>query len=122
MCCFCFGCYRFNKSDSSHLSEKCLEQGDSTITEGIKIHPAPDRKATDKVSEHKMSGLKERTSETRTTGCYKPPVIPNMKVFEAIVSCIGDDGTIFVVPKLSGKVFSVMKDLLVALRLAAQVL
>ncbi|XP_073898932.1 RING finger protein 17 isoform X2 [Castor canadensis] len=92
---------RFNKSDSSHLSEKCLEQGDSTITEGIKIHPAPDRKATDKVSEHKMSGLKERTSETRTTGCYKPPVIPNMKVFEAIVSCIGDDGTIFVVPKLS---------------------
>nr|XP_017512412.2 RING finger protein 17 isoform X1 [Manis javanica]XP_017512413.2 RING finger protein 17 isoform X1 [Manis javanica] len=44
---------------------------------------------------------REKILEPRTTGCYKPPAIPNIKVFEAVVSCIGDDGTIFVVPKLS---------------------
>ncbi|XP_062936150.1 RING finger protein 17 [Cynocephalus volans] len=88
---------RINKLDNSHsLSEKSLEipleQEDSVVT---------DKKAADIISEHKVSEFKEKIIEPRTTGCYKPPAIPNLKIFEAIVSCIGDDGTIFVIPKLS---------------------
>ncbi|KAM4860256.1 RING finger protein 17 isoform 2-T2 [Thomomys bottae] len=96
---------RTSKSDYNHSSEKSLEvpleQGDSAITECNKINFDPDKKAVDKISEHKISEVKEKMPETRITGCYKPPTIPNTEVFEAIVSCIGDDGTIFVVPKSS---------------------
>ncbi|KAM9049287.1 RING finger protein 17 isoform 3-T5 [Megaptera novaeangliae] len=97
---------RPNKLDNSHsLSQKSLEiplvQGESVVTKCIKINADPDKKAADILSEHKVSEFKEKILEPRTTGCYKPPAIPNEKVFEAVVSCIGDDGTIFVVPKLS---------------------
>ncbi|XP_057563202.1 RING finger protein 17 [Hippopotamus amphibius kiboko] len=97
---------RINKLDNSHsLSQKSLEipleQGKSMITKCIKINPDSDRKATVIMSEHKVSELKEKILEPGTSGYYKPPSIPNQKVFKAIVSCIGDDGTIFVVPKLS---------------------
>ncbi|KAK2497249.1 hypothetical protein MC885_020877 [Smutsia gigantea] len=96
---------RINKLDNSHsLSERSLElplkQEDSIVTKCIKINFDSDKKAAD-ISEHKVSKLREKFLEPRATGCYKPPAIPNIKVFEAVVSCIGDDGTIFVVPKLS---------------------
>ncbi|XP_010131433.1 PREDICTED: RING finger protein 17 [Buceros rhinoceros silvestris] len=35
---------------------------------------------------------------------YKSPTIPEEKVFQAVVSCIGYDGTIYVIPKSFGKV------------------
>ncbi|XP_008054814.2 RING finger protein 17, partial [Carlito syrichta] len=99
---------RINKLPNSHsLSEKSLEQEvsleqeDSIDTKCIKMNLNPDRKTADIISEHRVSEFKEKIPEPRTTGCYKPPAIPNTKVFEAIVSCIGDDGTIFVIPKLS---------------------
>ncbi|XP_070433853.1 RING finger protein 17 isoform X2 [Equus przewalskii] len=97
---------RINTLDNSHsLFEKSLEtpleQEDSMDTKCIKINFDPDKKAADIISEHKVSKFKEKILEPRTTGCYKPPAIPNMKVLEAVVSCVGDDGTIFVIPKLS---------------------
>ncbi|KAI4538854.1 hypothetical protein MG293_011121, partial [Ovis ammon polii] len=97
---------RINKLDNSHsLSQKSLEipqeQGESVVTKYVKINSVPDKKAAVGVSEPKVTEFREKILEPRTTGCYKPPAIPNQKVFEAVVSCIGDDGTIFVVPKLS---------------------
>ncbi|XP_020770802.2 RING finger protein 17 isoform X2 [Odocoileus virginianus] len=97
---------RINKLDNSHsLSQKSLEipqeQGESVVTKCIKINSDPDKKAAVGISEPKVTEFREKILESRTTGCYKPPAIPNQKVFEAVVSCIGDDGTIFVVPKLS---------------------
>ncbi|GAB5566198.1 tudor domain-containing protein 1 isoform X4 [Prionailurus iriomotensis] len=96
---------RIKKLNNSHSSEKSLEippeQEDSMVTKCIKTNFDPDKKAADVISEHKVSEFKQKIPEPRTTGCYKPPAIPNMKVFEATVSCIGNDGTIFVVPKLS---------------------
>uniref|UniRef100_A0A2K6NMR3 RING finger protein 17 n=1 Tax=Rhinopithecus roxellana TaxID=61622 RepID=A0A2K6NMR3_RHIRO len=94
------------KLDNSHsLSEKSLEvpleQEDSVVTNCIKTHFDPDKKTADIISEQKVSEFQEEILEPRTTRGYKPPAIPNMKVFEATVSCVGDDGTIFVVPKLS---------------------
>nr|XP_025852399.1 RING finger protein 17 isoform X1 [Vulpes vulpes] len=87
-----------SQSSSEKSLEISLEQEDSMVT---KINFDPDKKAADVISEHKVSEFQPKIPKPRTTGCYKPPAIPNMKVFEAIVSCIGDDGTIFVVPKLS---------------------
>ncbi|KAB1267652.1 RING finger protein 17, partial [Camelus dromedarius] len=97
---------RINKLDNSHsLSQKSLEtpleQDESAVTKCIKINCDPDKKAADTVSEHKVSEFKEKILEPRTAGSYRPPAIPTQKVFEAIVSCIGDDGTVFVVPKSS---------------------
>ncbi|XP_006879615.1 PREDICTED: RING finger protein 17 [Elephantulus edwardii] len=98
-------CDTINKLDCSNsFSEKSLEisleNEGSVDTDCIKITCGSDRKALDS-REHKVSEIKEKILEPRTTGCYKPPTIPNMQIFEAVVSCIGDDGTIFVVPKLS---------------------
>ncbi|XP_063474895.1 RING finger protein 17 isoform X5 [Symphalangus syndactylus] len=97
---------RINKLDNSHsLSEKSLEvpleQEDSVVTNCIKTNFDPDKKTADIISERKVSEFQEKILEPRTTRGYKPPAIPNMKAFEATVSCVGDDGTIFVVPKLS---------------------
>ncbi|XP_032259301.1 RING finger protein 17 isoform X1 [Phoca vitulina] len=97
---------RIKKLNNSHSSsakslEIPLEPEDSMVTKCIKINFDPDKKAADVISEYSVSEFQQKIPEPRTTGCYKPPAIPNMKVFEAIVSCIGNDGTIFVVPKLS---------------------
>lgn len=105
-----FGCYRIDTlADSCSVSEKSperpLEQEDSVVTKCTKISFVPDKKSAGITSEHKVYEFKEKIAEPRAPGCYKPPAIPNMKVFEAVVSCIGDDGTIFVVPKLSGEMF-----------------
>ncbi|EPY87116.1 hypothetical protein CB1_000273067 [Camelus ferus] len=81
--------------------ETPLEQDESAVTKCIKINCDPDKKAADTVSEHRVSEFKEKILEPRTAGSYRPPAIPTQKVFEAIVSCIGDDGTVFVVPKSS---------------------
>ncbi|XP_015707678.1 RING finger protein 17 isoform X2 [Coturnix japonica] len=32
---------------------------------------------------------------------YKPPIIPKERHFQAVVSCIGDDGTLYIIPKSS---------------------
>ncbi|XP_045834168.1 RING finger protein 17 isoform X1 [Meles meles] len=88
-------------SSSEKSPEIPLEQEDSMVTKCIKINFDPDKKDADVISEYRVPEFQQKIPEPRTTGCYKPPAIPNMKVFEAIVSCIGDDGTIFVVPKLS---------------------
>uniref|UniRef100_A0A8C2MX37 RING finger protein 17 n=1 Tax=Cricetulus griseus TaxID=10029 RepID=A0A8C2MX37_CRIGR len=95
---------RISKSNNSHSPEKSLEipleQGDSIVTKCFTINFDTNKKTADNTNEHKVPGSKEKKSETRTTS-YKPPAIPNTNAFEAVVSCIGDDGTIFVVPKLS---------------------
>ncbi|XP_075419678.1 RING finger protein 17 [Tenrec ecaudatus] len=83
-----------------------LEHAGSVDTKGIKINCDLDKRAADN-SEQKVSECKEKVREPKCPGCYKPPTIPNMEVFDAVVSCIGDDGTIFVVPKLSE--FDLMK-------------
>lgn len=41
---------------------------------------------------------------SRRVDVYKSPTMPEEKVFRAVVSCIGNDGTIFVIPKSFGKV------------------
>lgn len=34
---------------------------------------------------------------------YKPPIIPEERNFQAVVSCVGNDGTLYIIPKSSGK-------------------
>nr|KAF6428386.1 ring finger protein 17 [Rousettus aegyptiacus] len=106
---------RINELDNSHsLAEKSLEiplkEDDLVVTNCTEINldrDNPDSLAADITSKHKVSEFKEKILEPRPTGCYKPPVIPDTEVFEAVVTCVGDDGTVFVVPKLSE--FELMK-------------
>ncbi|XP_040853763.1 RING finger protein 17-like [Ochotona curzoniae] len=109
---------RVNKlADSCSASEKSLElppeQEDSVTTKCTKLSFDPDKTSVDTTDEPSMNTVdefKEKISEPRAPGCYKPPAIPKMKVFDAIVSCISDDGTIFIVPKLSELELSKMMD------------
>lgn len=34
---------------------------------------------------------------------YKSPIIPEAKIFQAVVSCVGGDGTIYIIPRLFGE-------------------
>uniref|UniRef100_A0A4X2M414 RING finger protein 17 n=1 Tax=Vombatus ursinus TaxID=29139 RepID=A0A4X2M414_VOMUR len=93
---------KINKTDSA--SEKSLdipmEQESLGVDKYSTSHFEPN-KVNGIISEHKGPAIKKTVLDPRIGGCYKPPAIPNMKVFEAVVSCIGDDGTIYVVPKSS---------------------
>lgn len=74
----------------------------------IKINFDFDKKVVDIISEYKVFKFKEKILELRIIGCYKLLVIFNMKVLEVVVSCVGDDGIIFVIFKLLGKIFYVL--------------
>uniref|UniRef100_A0A672UPP0 RING finger protein 17 n=1 Tax=Strigops habroptila TaxID=2489341 RepID=A0A672UPP0_STRHB len=63
--------------------------------------PAPEENIT--VSEHEQIPYKTYNSVLHSgiDEVYKSPVIPEAKVFQAIVSSIGHDGTIYIIPKSS---------------------
>ncbi|XP_027740626.1 RING finger protein 17 isoform X2 [Empidonax traillii] len=48
------------------------------------------------VSESEQKSFKTHSGVDET---YKSPAVPEAKVFQAIVSCIGGDGTIYIIPK-----------------------
>ncbi|KAM6178181.1 RING finger protein 17 [Rhynchocyon petersi] len=92
-----------NSDSASKKSQEIpLETEGSVVTKCIEVtsDATCDRKAADS-SEHEVCEVKEKITQPRTSGCYKPPTIPDREIFDAVVSSIGDDGTIFVVPKLS---------------------
>nr|XP_025037536.1 RING finger protein 17 isoform X3 [Pelodiscus sinensis] len=60
----------------------------------------PEREATLSINEPKEYESKKLVLKSRMeNGTYKPPIIPDMKDFLAVISCIGDDGTIYMIPK-----------------------
>ncbi|XP_019142040.3 RING finger protein 17 isoform X1 [Corvus cornix cornix] len=53
------------------------------------------------ISESKQKSLKtyKPLPHSGMDEVYKSPIIPEAKIFQAVVSCIGGDGTIYVIPK-----------------------
>uniref|UniRef100_A0A6I8P503 Tudor domain-containing protein n=1 Tax=Ornithorhynchus anatinus TaxID=9258 RepID=A0A6I8P503_ORNAN len=96
---------RFPKADKSDLvSEASLAiplmpvPKNPAVATCLKIFSKSEKEVTgDKASK---PAFKPKTVET-----YKPPVIPSAKFFEAIISWVADDGTVYVIPKSSGKNF-----------------
>uniref|UniRef100_A0A8C3XHV3 RING finger protein 17 n=1 Tax=Chelydra serpentina TaxID=8475 RepID=A0A8C3XHV3_CHESE len=72
----------------------------------------PEKEVTLSINEPKEHESKKLVLKSRMDGAYKPPIIPDMKEFQAIISCIGDDGTIYMVPKsLESELNKLMTDI-----------
>lgn len=57
------------------------------------------------ISEGEQKSLKtyEPLPHSGMDEVYKSPIVPEAKVFQAVVSCIGGDGTIYIIPKSFGE-------------------
>ncbi|TRZ24760.1 hypothetical protein HGM15179_002314 [Zosterops borbonicus] len=51
------------------------------------------------ISESEQKSLKTSKLHSGMDEVYKSPIVPEAKIFQAIVSCIGSDGTIYIIPK-----------------------
>ncbi|KAM9211323.1 RING finger protein 17-like [Leptosomus discolor] len=86
-----------------------LEQGNTRLdgcgSETARVKTSAALEDNIAVSESEEQSCKTRVSQ-RHSGMgeiYKPPFIPEAKTFQAVVSCVGCDGTIYIIPKSSGK-------------------
>ncbi|KAM9388352.1 RING finger protein 17 [Phaethornis superciliosus] len=76
----------------AHLEEENTEPDDCN-SETACANPST-------VSEEDIT-VSESAQKSGMDGIYKFPVIPKAKIFQAVVSCVGPDGTIYVIPKSS---------------------
>ncbi|XP_034614706.1 RING finger protein 17 isoform X3 [Trachemys scripta elegans] len=94
------------KQESPCLNELILE------TECTPKCLVPEKEVTLSVNEPKEHESKKLVLKSRMDGAYKPPIIPDMKELQAIINCIGDDGTIYMVPKsLENELNKLMADI-----------
>ncbi|KAM7031334.1 RING finger protein 17 [Passerculus sandwichensis] len=59
----------------------------------------PEENTTISESEQKSLKMHEPLPRPQMEEVYKSPIVPEAKVFQAVVSCIGGDGTIYIIPK-----------------------
>nr|XP_026646513.1 RING finger protein 17 [Zonotrichia albicollis] len=59
----------------------------------------PEENTTISESEQKSLKMHEPLPRPEMEEVYKSPIVPEAKVFQAVVSCIGGDGTIYIIPK-----------------------
>ncbi|XP_030417159.1 RING finger protein 17 [Gopherus evgoodei] len=72
----------------------------------------PEKQVTLSVNEPKEHDSKKLVLKSRMDGAYKPPIIPDMKELKAIINCVGDDGTVYMVPKsLENELNKLMTDI-----------
>lgn len=55
------------------------------------------------ISESEQKSLKTSKPHSGMDEVYKSPVVPEAKIFQAVVSCVGSDGTIYIIPKSFGE-------------------
>ncbi|KFQ92862.1 RING finger protein 17, partial [Nipponia nippon] len=73
--------------------------GCNTETACGKNSAAPEENVTVSESEQKPCKTHETLLHSGMDEIYKCPIIPEAKIFQAVVSCIGRDGTIYIIPK-----------------------
>ncbi|XP_023775682.1 RING finger protein 17 isoform X2 [Cyanistes caeruleus] len=59
----------------------------------------PEENTTLSESEQKSLKTDKPLLHSEMDDVYKSPIVPEAKVFQAVVSCIGSDGTIYIIPK-----------------------
>lgn len=81
-----------------------LEQ-ENTQLSSCNSEPAHVRSCSDEQEDINVSNRTEQKSRLplEINKTYKPPIIPEERNFQAVVSCVGNDGTLYVIPKSSGK-------------------
>ncbi|KAM7130860.1 RING finger protein 17 [Ciconia maguari] len=60
---------------------------------------APEEKITVSESEEESCKSHKALLHSGMDKIYKSPIIPQAKIFQAVVSCVGHDGTIYIIPK-----------------------
>ncbi|KAJ6662353.1 hypothetical protein lerEdw1_012517 [Lerista edwardsae] len=82
-----------------HCKQENADINDLSVeTEGTSRPPVPEEKSDICVTECKEA-LKISVAPHRMVESYKPPIIPGINHFSAVVSCVADNGTIYVIPK-----------------------
>lgn len=81
-----------------------LEQENAQLS-SCNSEPAHVRSCSDEQEDINVSNRTEQESRLplEINKTYKPPIIPEERNFQAVVSCVGNDGTLYVIPKSSGK-------------------
>ncbi|KFP35335.1 RING finger protein 17, partial [Chlamydotis macqueenii] len=83
-----------------HLEkENTRLDGCNSETARGKNSTASDKNTTVSESEQKSSETYKALLHSGMDEVYKSPVIPETKTFQAVVSCVGHDGTIYIIPK-----------------------
>nr|XP_021141947.1 RING finger protein 17 [Columba livia] len=92
-------------SDSKEHLKACLEQ-ENTQLDGCNSKTACARNSVAPEENVTVSGIEQKSRETNKAllhsgmdEIYKSPIIPEAKIFQAVVSHVGHDGTIYIVPK-----------------------
>ncbi|XP_035182685.1 RING finger protein 17 [Oxyura jamaicensis] len=85
--------------------EACLEEvnpqlnGCNSETACVRSSAAQEKDGDVSESEQKPCKLYKSLVRLEMPEIYKAPIIPEAKNFQAVVSCVGHDGTIYVIPK-----------------------
>lgn len=97
-------------SDSKEHLKACLEH-ENTQLDGCNSKTACARNSVAPEENVTVSGIEHKSRETNKAllhsgmdEIYKSPIIPEAKIFQAVVSYVGHDGTIYIVPKSFGKI------------------
>ncbi|KAM6416644.1 LOW QUALITY PROTEIN: RING finger protein 17 [Pluvialis apricaria] len=84
-----------------HLQQENTQlDGCNSETAQAKRHVAPEENITVSESEQKSCKTYKALLHSGMDEIYTFPVIPEARIFQAVVSCVGRDGTIYIIPKL----------------------
>lgn len=103
-----FGCARTDKAAVAYTvpvehPKVHLEQVNSQPST-CNSEPACTRSSSDEQEDINVSKNEQKSRlPLEMNKTYKPPVIPEERNFQAVVSCVGSDGTLYIIPKSSGK-------------------
>lgn len=88
-----------------HLEQENAQlDGRNSETARVKDSTAPEEYLTAAESEQKSRRTCMAPLHSGRDELYKSPIIPEAKIFQAVVSCVGHDGTIYIIPKSFGKI------------------
>ncbi|KFP10662.1 RING finger protein 17, partial [Egretta garzetta] len=83
-----------------HLEQENTQRdGCNSETACGKNNAAPEENITVSENEQKSCKTYKALLESGMDEMYKSPLIPEEKIFQAVVSCVGRDGTIYIIPK-----------------------
>lgn len=87
-----------------HLEQENTQRdGCNSETARAKKDTAAEENSAVSESEQKLCRTYKALLQSGVDEMYKSPAIPKAKIFQAVVSCVGHDGTIYIIPKSLGK-------------------
>uniref|UniRef100_A0A8C5IQR0 RING finger protein 17 n=1 Tax=Junco hyemalis TaxID=40217 RepID=A0A8C5IQR0_JUNHY len=94
-----FGYFSFEHLEVHFEQENTQLDGCNSKIAYERSRTVPEENTTISESEQKSLKMHEPLPRPEMEEVYKSPIVPEAKVFQAVVSCIGGDGTIYIIPK-----------------------